>query len=332
MGAPTTATAYKDRRVWLTVFGAFEAVIGLFFLAMAAFTAVLLRAGGRPDQPTLPLASVFFVCGMYVVIAAVFVTLGIGSIRARNWARIGMIVVSSFWLISGMFGLVVTTMLMPAILKQQSTASQGRISPEVEHSVLLVTGVFMTFTMVVLPLVFLLFNCGKNVRATCLATSSGRGGQVTLAPPPATSRASRPLLPILLALWFGVTAISMIPSMFLIPGGPVLLICGFALTGKIAWIVTVLVVMTYAYCSYAFFKLIREGWVVAIAVSAFWLLSGAVTALRGKEGEVLSQMPSSPFFHPDARFVAAVWILSLLISGVLLALTLYSGRHFRPRS
>jgi hypothetical protein len=87
--------AYKDRRGWLIAFGVLEILIACFFLFMVLFMAMVVPNMPKPPgQPELPSAIFYAGAMVYLVPAAIFAVGGIGSIRASNWARIFMIVVS----------------------------------------------------------------------------------------------------------------------------------------------------------------------------------------------------------------------------------------------
>src|SRR5437899_7386808 len=94
--------AYKDRRGWLIAFGVVEILIACFLAMMAAFMVFAISSLPRtPQQPPMPARTMIPGVVFYLALAAGFIALGIGSIRAREWARIAMIVVSSIWMAFG---------------------------------------------------------------------------------------------------------------------------------------------------------------------------------------------------------------------------------------
>src|SRR5258708_30551194 len=97
---PPAAPSFKDRRGWLVAFGVVEILIACFFLLVLALMMIVIPAMPMPPgQPTLP-RGMFALVGLlfYGPLAAIFLIVGIGSIRTRNWARIAMMVLSSLWL------------------------------------------------------------------------------------------------------------------------------------------------------------------------------------------------------------------------------------------
>src|ERR1051326_5894470 len=78
---------YPDRKTGLVIFGIIQIILGLLAALMVPFVvlgAVMsrLRPGGamRPGQFASGIAT-------YVLIAAVFLALGIGSVQVKRWSR-----------------------------------------------------------------------------------------------------------------------------------------------------------------------------------------------------------------------------------------------------
>src|SRR3954465_10181852 len=109
---------YKDRRGWLIAFGIVQILIACFFLFMAGLTTFAVSAMPKTN-PTPPAALLYRVGLLYVGIAALFLTTGIGSIRAKNWARITILVLSWFWVVTGVFSVLFMALIIPTILRQQ---------------------------------------------------------------------------------------------------------------------------------------------------------------------------------------------------------------------
>jgi hypothetical protein len=164
-GVELPLPAYKDRSLGLLVFGIVEILIGAFcallvplsFFALTLLPSSLSSTGGlRSLIPSMVL---------YSVMAAVFISLGIGSIRARRWARDLMLSLSWVWLLTGICTLVFAWIFMPGLLRDLSGATA--ISPEGILVVGLVTTAILGFIYVLLPGAFLLFYRSRNVAETC---------------------------------------------------------------------------------------------------------------------------------------------------------------------
>lgn len=113
------------------------------------------------------------------MLGGIFAAAGIGSIQARNWARILMIVLSSLWLAFGTLGTVGVIVIMPLMMRQQETilrqnpaAQAGQLPPNFMTIIMVISIIFQVFIMVLLPLIFLLFYTRKNVKATCEGLSA----------------------------------------------------------------------------------------------------------------------------------------------------------------
>ena len=78
---------YKSRRGWLIAFGVIEILVRCSFLLMILFSVIaflLPAAAQMPSGAMSPRALMVFVGLEYGLLAAVFFTGGIGSIRCKN--------------------------------------------------------------------------------------------------------------------------------------------------------------------------------------------------------------------------------------------------------
>src|SRR5438270_1418036 len=108
---------YKNRRGWLIGFGIVQILIACFFLLMTAIMAFGVASLPKmsPGRPALPTAMLYVAALMYLGVAALFIVTGIGSIRAKNWARITILVISWLWLVTGVFCVLISVLIVPAI-------------------------------------------------------------------------------------------------------------------------------------------------------------------------------------------------------------------------
>jgi hypothetical protein len=168
------APAYRDRKAGLIVFGIIEICIGLL---CALFVPLMLMGmqmasahaagGGASWRTTLP--GVF----TYVGLAALFITVGIGSIRARRWARAIMLVFSWLWLIMGILSMAFFFYFFPVVTRQMeqgAPAAGGGMTGIVQ----VVMGLVLFPIYIVLPGAFLLFYRSRHVRETCRAIDPQR--------------------------------------------------------------------------------------------------------------------------------------------------------------
>jgi len=158
-------TDYKDRKIGLLVFGILEILLGLMCVLMVGLMVLgqimLSRTPGAfNSRMMLP--------GMlvYVALGAVFVWLGIGSIRCRRWARALLLILAWGWLCIGVITVPVMGFVMPGILS--SSAPNGQALPPGALVVILVFQLlFMTLFLVVVPGVLVFFYRSRHVKATC---------------------------------------------------------------------------------------------------------------------------------------------------------------------
>jgi hypothetical protein len=101
------------------------------------------------------------------VIAVVFVWLGVGSIRARLWARELMLSLSWIWLLTGICSLIIGILVVPAALAVLGT--EAPFPPKLILLIVVVTFGVIGLLYVVLPGLFVLFYRSPDVAATCRA-------------------------------------------------------------------------------------------------------------------------------------------------------------------
>lgn len=331
---------YKNRRGWLIAFGVFEIAIAFISLMMVlllilVFTLPQFRTASSSPQNQAPQAAAV-IPGVIVYggMAAVFLILGVGSIRCRNWARIGMIVVSGFWLGTGALTTLVIALMLPAIIRQQ-----GAQNPDVGRVVFLVMMVFMVLFMILTPAIFLIFYRRKSVKATCLAQAAGPA-------PPAISieadsaggkpKATAPVPVIILAIWqgFGVFA----PVTLLMVKSTIFF--GIFLHGPPA----ILYLSIYSFlCGFASWSIFRQklmGWEICLFVALFGMAS-FVTTFAGRDPlQIYREMGLAEeqlrIFNEFPQMTWITLIMGLLSFTGYFAFLVYTRKFFsaqpRPRS
>jgi hypothetical protein len=160
-----SAPEFKDRSLGLVIFGLVEILIGV---CCALLGPLILAAGslmGTADlRSTVPSAV------LYTVVAAVFIWLGVGSIRARRWACVLTLSLSWIWLVTGICSMVVGAWLVPVMLRGMVAGSD--LPPNFVFVVSLVVFGVIGFLYVLLPGAFVLFYRSPHVVATCRARDS----------------------------------------------------------------------------------------------------------------------------------------------------------------
>lgn len=107
-------TAQKDRSSGLLAFGVVQIAIAVGCAALLLSTAIRYEraASAGVAVSSSALASSVFVWG---AAAAYFAIAGIGSIRARRWARALSVAVSGLWLAGGIAGTIAVAILLPRL-------------------------------------------------------------------------------------------------------------------------------------------------------------------------------------------------------------------------
>jgi hypothetical protein len=294
---------YKDRSAGLTVFGVLHILIGALCVLMLLATAAASELAARRGGQAIPmLAQTLLVYAFFVFY---FVVIGIGSIRARRWARAIALAVSWIWLIFGIASLASMFFTIPRMLVL--------IPPSRAHIVIGIMIAASTVIYLIIPVTFILFYRSPDVAATCVARD---------AKPRWTDRAPVPVLAVSLLLAFAAV---MLIGMLAHPALPLL---NTILTGAPAMIVILGLAALLAVLSVQFFRLRRSAWwtlvLLQIAggiVSAFTFSRFDVAAYYAALGVPIT--PQMQVMHIEQLFrdpllwavMAAVWIgyIALLV-------------------
>ena len=152
---------YRNRRGWLIFFGVQLVGLGLLCLAMAALVGIGTAFAGREQQAALPLRMMISAAAFYVVIAALFLTLGAGSIGAKRWAQALTLVISWMWLITGVLGTAGFIFMAPRMFRTMPEQQAATFAIGCSMAILVLF-------FILLPLAFVLFYRAPSVRATVM--------------------------------------------------------------------------------------------------------------------------------------------------------------------
>ena len=104
-------------------------------------------------------------CLLYTMVAVWFISMGVGSLKARRWARALILVSSWYWLIIGICGFLFMLMLIPKLFGEMDTSEE--VPKTVGIVIQCVMLGFMTVFYVIIPSLLVLFYRGRDVKATC---------------------------------------------------------------------------------------------------------------------------------------------------------------------
>lgn len=266
-GAPQAAVSvqyglqsrgFKDRKGGLIAFGIVEIILGVGCFAMTALMAIGLAVGSAtseeaPDWRTLVPALL-----LYGFLAVLWVSLGIGSIRARRWARSVVLILAWFWLVSGSIMTVTFLFLLPAVLG--TTAPDGNpLPPEAKIVAVVVSAVFMAVFFIVLPGILVLFYRSRHVKATCEAYD----------PTPSwTDACPLPVLALSLFLVFGSLTMLAPPAV----ANGVMMFFGTILSGWTGSMVYWILAALWLYAAWAVYRVQLAGWWITFVSYLLFLL------------------------------------------------------------
>lgn len=160
---------YQDRSAGLVVMGILEICLALLCLLFLSFMVIAtLSLAASPAGRNAGLNSRSMLGGglVYLFAGVFFAFLGIGTLRARRWARTIGLVTSWMWLIIGIFSTLGMTLILPRMMAGISAAAGPGASPAVGTFMTGCVAIFLLLLYIVLPGILLLFYRGANVKAT----------------------------------------------------------------------------------------------------------------------------------------------------------------------
>ncbi|MGA2915233.1 MAG: hypothetical protein ABSE89_04330 [Sedimentisphaerales bacterium] len=253
---------FKDRKTRLVVFGVLQIILGsicALFIPLMIFGAIASRIKSPHNSSFRTMIPVFLI---YSLAAIWFIFMGIGSIKAKRWARALILISSWFWLICGTLGFVFMMRIIPNMFNKTGENSQ-QVPAAVETAVICVMIAFMAGFYIIIPGLLVLFYSGRNVKATV----EYRDPQIRW-----TDKCPLPVLAIsfISAVW-AISMFWMAIYNWAIP------FFGILLSGIPGAIITVIFILLLAYTVYGTYKLDMKAWWCALLVFTCWFLSAIIT-------------------------------------------------------
>jgi hypothetical protein len=318
------ASDFKDRSGGLTALGVLEIIGGVgcaLMIPMAVLgQAMVARQSGAPFEPAAVLTAVF----QFILMAVALVWLGIGSIKARRWARAILLCLGWLGLAAGAVGLVAiipTVGGMGEMMRQQG----GREMPAGAVLVAQVMMLLITVVMyIVIPGVLVLFYRSIHVKHTCEVRDPVERW---------TDRVPLPLLAMCLVQAFGgAYFLLIVPQM-----GGAFPLAGIVVTGPLAYVLWIVGSALSLYCAWGFYRRQFLAWVAYLGFLVIFGVGSLVTFARvdmadyyrlaGMSAAQVKMIAASPLI----RSGGILWV-----SGLTLALcgsyALYLLRYFRPQA
>jgi hypothetical protein len=303
---------YRDRRTALLIAGVLEILLGVGSWLMAALmiwvASKVAAQGAGSTGSMVPGMAVYGIAGL------VFVILGVGSIRARRWARALWLVVSSFWLIGGVLAAAVVALLMASVAGVESILLIAILS-------------FFAVFMIGLPASLLAFYRSPHVKATCEAA----------APEPCWTDGCP--LPVLgAALWFASMTLTL-PWMGWLYGGLYPFFGHFVrgAAGHGLWIASGLL---SGIATYGIYRRIHTLWLLGLVLVLVQGISATVTyavvdpkelfAAMGIEGAALEQIERMGLIRPSYMIGSVAAAILPMVGLLLWARACFPKRSTEP--
>jgi len=310
--------AHRDRSGWLLFFGIVEILIGAASCLLGAFVLLAIAFLSR-SQPTAPIPSpVGLMLNLLISSAAgaFFIAMGVGTIRARRWARAVMLIVSWPWLLTGVLGMGFLYLLMP-VVDEMVSAQSGKPMPFGVW--VFMFGLFAAMS-VVMPLVFIIFYSDGHVRRT-FEDRHAAGSWVDGRPLPILAFAG--------AMW--------LYALLLLAGVPrgVTPVFGLLLTGGPAYVVGTLHALFCVWLGMEIVRMSKAGWWMNVIYPVILHISGWLTfKYIGMERmlEAMGQLNLSQALSPalmETIAGAAVWIGAFSVA-LWVGSLVWLRRHYPP--
>ena len=311
----------KDRKTGLVVFGILQilcAAVCLCLVPLLIFGQVMSsRMTGAGTTYRIILPAIF----VYAALAGLFLVLGIGSIRARRWARAFSLIVGWTWLVGGTIGVIVDAFILPAALGRNAPGGAA-LPPGARMIVVIITLAFLTLVMVALPLALVLFYRSSHVRATC----------ERLNPIPCwTDRSPLPVLGLSSWLMLGGVGMLLMPLAY----AGVAPFFGSLISGLMGCLFYLCLGLLFIYLARSVFQLKPSAWWVILVASLLFGVSNMLTFSRIDITDMYRQMgyPEAQIKQlQDLHFNKQSWMVLASALGVLplLGYLWYVRRFFRP--
>lgn len=257
---------FKDKKVGLLVFGIILIIMGGLcglLVPMMVLGVIASRVSGA-EGAGVGVGQMVLAILMYAGLAGWFITMGIGSIKARRWARALILTSSWMWLVMGVSGFIFMMMFMPGMYEKM--AENGDIPHNVAMIMKTVMMIFMLFVYVIVPGAFVLFYGGRHIKATCKLHDPTRRW---------TDGCPLPVLALsILSLVWSASMLMMGCYRWTMP------FFGTIISGLPGAMIALSVCSIFAYCAWGTFKLDVKAWWCMLVFIAVWFISAIVTFPR----------------------------------------------------
>jgi len=312
---------FKDRSKSLLVFGILEILMGLLCVLLVGIMVLAQMIASRTTDSAFSGRMLLPAVVVYMIMAVVFLWLGVGSIKCRRWARALLLILAWSWLCVGVLSLAAMTIVLPRILAAAPTKGQPLPSGALAVIVavqLVIIGVFL----VAVPAVLVFFYGSRHVKATCESRDTARRW---------TDACPLPVLAVACWLWFGGATMLSLPFAY----NGVMPLFGTLVSGPTGVIVVIALAAVWLWLGVMWYQIKVAGWWGLAVAIALLGLSSYITFSRLDMLEMYQKM-GYPAAQIDLirkqgltsnQFV--LWISTAWLP-LLLGYMLWVKRLFRP--
>jgi len=259
---------YKDRSTGLVVFGILTLLLGCLaglFVPLMLFGQMM--AAKTPNAPPVNHATMLPGIAVYGLLAVALIWLGIGSIKARRWARALLLIFSWSWLIMGIFMTVVMPFFMAKVfanLPPNANTGQPMMPPGAIAAMVIGMTIFFFVFFVLVPAVWTFFYNSRHVKATCAARD------------PVTRWTDACPLPVLaISLWTWLA----VPMMLVMPltGLAVMPCFGVFVSGLTGSLFCLAIAAVWGWAGWWLYRLDVRGWWLILVAMVLFTVSALLT-------------------------------------------------------
>ena len=301
---------FKDRKVGLVIFGIFQILLGCFcgllvpLMILGTIASTVAADGAEAVHPKMMIPGVL----VYLLAAAWFITMGIGSIMTRRWARALILVSSWLWLVGGAFGLIFVLFVVPKMYGRMVQSDQ--MPKAVAVAVKLVMIGTMAVIYVVIPSALVLFYRSRHVKATC----EYRDPKIRW-----TDKCPLPVLAVSLSCAVWVASMLWMGAFnWAIP------FFGYILDGIPGMVLVLILLLLLAYTGWGTYKLNMKAWWCALLVIVGWFMSTIITFSADGMLTYYEKMDFPPqqlelmkkyemILRPTMNIMMASWVIATIL-------------------
>jgi hypothetical protein len=315
----TPPPEFKNRRPGLIGCGVVHLLFGLMFVGFSALMVMMATVMPKSaQQPAMPVGFIVYTSSFYVLLAALFVSLGIGSMMARRWAPPLIQVTSWAWLLCGVLGGAVMFLVLPKTL-----ATIPNQQPGAAGVMMGCMAIGLGLFGVAVPLAFVLFYRSTHVKAT-----------VEVLDPVPRWTDTQPVSILIFASWMFFGAVSTLLSSFMYRALP---LGTFTLRGPAVFVVMAAMATLLFWVGVGTLRRMPAAWWSAIVLLLIGVTWGAFM-VTSNTTQAMSEAMGIPFDARQAAITQAIYSSPFFLAWMVvfwlgyLVFLLYIRRYFFPRS